>query len=40
MGEIEAVFAALERSGARYLVVGGTAVVLHGHPASRPTSTS
>lgn len=30
-GEIESVFAALEASGSRYLVVGGVAVVLHGH---------
>jgi hypothetical protein len=28
----EAIFAALEGSGVRYLVVGGVAVVLHGHP--------
>jgi hypothetical protein len=26
------IFEVLERSGARYLVVGGVAVVLHGHP--------
>lgn len=32
MGEIEAAFAAVEGSGARYLVVGGTAAVRHGHP--------
>ena len=32
MGSIEQVFAALEEAGARYLVVGGVAVVLHGHP--------
>jgi hypothetical protein len=31
-GDLERVFAALETSGARYLVVGGVAVVLHGHP--------
>jgi len=31
-GDLERIFAALERSGARYLVVGGVAVVLHGHP--------
>ena len=30
--DLERVFAALEASGARYLVVGGVAVVLHGHP--------
>jgi hypothetical protein len=29
--DLERVFAALEASGARYLVVGGVAVVLHGH---------
>jgi hypothetical protein len=29
--DLEQVFAALEGSGARYLVVGGVAVVLHGH---------
>ena len=31
-GSYEVVFAALQRSGVRYLVVGGVAVVLHGHP--------
>ncbi len=31
-GSYEAVFAALERDGVRYLVVGGVAVLLHGHP--------
>ena len=31
-GDLERIFAALEASGARYLVVGGVAVVLHGHP--------
>ncbi len=30
-GEIEAVLDALNRAGVRYLVVGGVAVVLHGH---------
>jgi hypothetical protein len=30
--DLERVFAALEAAGARYLVVGGVAVVLHGHP--------
>jgi hypothetical protein len=30
--DLERIFAALERSGTRYLVVGGVAVVLHGHP--------
>jgi hypothetical protein len=30
--ELERVFEALEASGARYLVAGGVAVVLHGHP--------
>jgi len=28
----ETIFEALERAGVRYLVVGGVAVVLHGHP--------
>ena len=32
MGDFERIFAALEARGARYLVVGGVAVVLHGHP--------
>lgn len=31
-GDLERVFAALEAERARYLVVGGVAVVLHGHP--------
>lgn len=31
-GSFEAIFAALNAAGARYLVVGGVAVVLHGHP--------
>jgi len=31
-GSFEAIFAALERASVRYLVVGGVAVVLHGHP--------
>ncbi len=31
-GDLERIFAALEASRARYLVVGGVAVVLHGHP--------
>jgi hypothetical protein len=31
-GDFERVFLALEERGARYLVVGGVAVVLHGHP--------
>lgn len=31
-GSLEAIFAALERAQVRYLVVGGVAVVLHGHP--------
>ncbi|MCA9581461.1 MAG: nucleotidyltransferase family protein [Myxococcales bacterium] len=31
-GELLRIFAALEESGARYLVVGGVGVVLHGHP--------
>ena len=31
-GSLEAIFAALERAHVRYLVVGGVAVVLHGHP--------
>ncbi len=30
--DLERIFAALEASGARYLIVGGVAVVLHGHP--------
>ena len=29
--DLERIFAALEASGARYLVVGGVAVLLHGH---------
>lgn len=32
MTEIERVLRALEAAGVRYLVVGGVAVVLHGHP--------
>lgn len=32
MTEIERVLRALEEAGVRYLVVGGVAVVLHGHP--------
>jgi hypothetical protein len=31
-GDLERIFAALEASRVRYLVVGGVAVVLHGHP--------
>ncbi len=31
-GDLERILAALANSGARYLVVGGVAVVLHGHP--------
>jgi hypothetical protein len=31
-GSLETIFAALERADVRYLVVGGVAVVLHGHP--------
>jgi hypothetical protein len=31
-GDLLRIFQALERSGVRYLVVGGVAVVLHGHP--------
>lgn len=31
-GDLDRIFAALGASGARYLVVGGVAVVLHGHP--------
>jgi hypothetical protein len=30
--DLERIFTALEQSGTRYLVVGGVAVVLHGHP--------
>jgi hypothetical protein len=30
--DLERIFSALEASGTRYLVVGGVAVVLHGHP--------
>lgn len=30
--DLERIFAALADAGARYLVVGGVAVVLHGHP--------
>jgi hypothetical protein len=32
VGDLERILDALQRSGARYLVVGGVAVVLHGHP--------
>jgi hypothetical protein len=31
-GDFDLLFAALQRAGVRYLVVGGVAVVLHGHP--------
>jgi hypothetical protein len=31
-GDLQRIFSALGQSGARYLVVGGVAVVLHGHP--------
>ncbi len=31
-GDLERIFAALQAADARYLVVGGVAVVLHGHP--------
>jgi len=31
-GSLETIFQALERASVRYLVVGGVAVVLHGHP--------
>ncbi len=31
-GTLETIFAALQRADVRYLVVGGVAVVLHGHP--------
>ncbi len=31
-GDFDLVFAALQGAGVRYLVVGGVAVVLHGHP--------
>jgi len=31
-GDFDLVFAALQRDQVRYLVVGGVAVVLHGHP--------
>ncbi len=31
-GDLHRIFAALAQSGARYVVVGGVAVVLHGHP--------
>jgi ABC-type sugar transport system substrate-binding protein len=30
--DFDLVFAALQHAGVRYLVVGGVAVVLHGHP--------
>jgi hypothetical protein len=32
MGDLERILQALEQSGARYLIVGGVAVVLHGYP--------
>ena len=32
MGDLEAILTALGESGTRYLVVGGVALVLHGHP--------
>lgn len=32
MSDFHRIFQALEASGVRYLVVGGVAVVLHGHP--------
>ncbi len=32
MSDLEEILTALANSGARYLVVGGVAVVLHGHP--------
>jgi len=31
-GDFDLIFAALQGAGVRYLVVGGVAVVLHGHP--------
>lgn len=31
-GDLHRIFAALAQAGARYVVVGGVAVVLHGHP--------
>lgn len=31
-GDFDLIFAVLQRAGVRYLVVGGVAVVLHGHP--------
>jgi hypothetical protein len=31
-GDLHRIFEALETAGVRYLVVGGVAVVLHGHP--------
>ncbi|MCU0667938.1 MAG: nucleotidyltransferase [Myxococcota bacterium] len=31
-GDLERIFYALEQANVRYLVVGGVAVVLHGHP--------
>lgn len=31
-GSLETIFAALQQAEVRYLVVGGVAVVLHGHP--------
>ncbi len=32
VSDLERIFLALQRGGCRYLVVGGVAVVLHGHP--------
>jgi hypothetical protein len=32
VGSLETIFGALDRASVRYLVVGGVAVVLHGHP--------
>jgi hypothetical protein len=32
VGSLETIFGALQRADVRYLVVGGVAVVLHGHP--------
>jgi hypothetical protein len=32
VGSLETIFIALQRAEVRYLVVGGVAVVLHGHP--------
>jgi len=33
--DFDAIFAALQQAKVRYLVAGGVAVVLHGHPRSR-----